>query len=166
MAHGPIAFLVCIRNTDAEGVEKNHWNSEICKDCFISEGIEYDGGDINEIYPDILAQWRQEVLAITDDIVAAKENGELTGPPGVSPTIQITDIQAGRRVSITDAEGTKTFDVMDTIVDGTDAVNELLNRFVYISDIWPTTEPTLYFDTNTNDTEDGAFDYNIGAYMS
>ena len=166
MTHGPIAFLVCIRNTDAEGVEKNHWNSEICKDCFISEGIEYDGGDINEIYPDILAQWRQEVLAITDDIVAAKENGELTGPPGVSPTIQITDIQAGHRVSITDAEGTKTFDVMDTIVDGTDAVNELLNRFVYISDIWPTTEPTLYFDTNTNDTEDGAFDYNIGAYMS
>ena len=36
MAAGQIAFLVCIKKTDAEGVEKNHWNSEICKDCFMS----------------------------------------------------------------------------------------------------------------------------------
>ena len=131
MAAGQIAFLVCIKKTDAEGVEKNHWNSEICKDCYISPGIEYGDGDINEIYPDILAQWRQEVLAITDDIVAARENGEFQGEPGVSPTIQVSDIEGGHRVTITDVNGTKSFDVKDTIVDGTEAVNALLNQFVY-----------------------------------
>ena len=131
MAAGQIAFLVCIKKTDAEGVEKNHWNSEICKDCYISPGMEYGDGDINEIYPDILAQWRQEVLAITDDIVAARENGEFQGEPGVSPTIQVSDIEGGHRVTITDVNGTKSFDVKDTIVDGTEAVKALLDKFVY-----------------------------------
>ena len=169
MAHGPIAFLVCVKNIDADGVEKNHWNSEICKDCFISAGMEYDGVDINEIYPDIIEQWRQEVLAITDDIVAARENGEFKGDkgePGISPTIQITDIQAGHRVSITDAEGTKTFDVMDTIVDGTDAVNELLNRFTYIGAEVPTQiDHTLWFDTDTTDIHKDDYDSNLGCYL-
>ena len=35
------------------------------------------------------------------------------GDDGVSPTISVTDITGGHRVSITDAEGTETFDVMD-----------------------------------------------------
>ena len=165
MAHGPIAFLVCIRNTDTEGVEKNHWNSEICKDCFISAGIEYDGGDINEIYPDVLAQWRQEVLAITDDIVAAKENGELTGPPGVSPTIQISDINGGHRVTITDIDGTKSFDVMDTIIESSNAVNELLDRFVYIGNASGHNGATLWFDTDVSDLNEGSFDENTGCYL-
>lgn len=166
MAHGPIAFLVCVKNIDADGIEKNHWNSEVCKDCFISAGIEYDGIDINEIYPDIIEQWRQEVLAITDDIVAARENGEFQGEPGVSPTIQVTDIQAGHRVTITDVEGTKTFDVMDTIVDGTDAVNELLNRFTYIGTDSPTQiDHTLLFDTDTTDIHEEDYDNVLGCYL-
>lgn len=35
------------------------------------------------------------------------------GKDGVSPTVSITTITGGHRVSITDATGTKTFDVMD-----------------------------------------------------
>lgn len=35
------------------------------------------------------------------------------GGAGVSPTVGITDIDGGHRVTITDAEGEKTFDVMD-----------------------------------------------------
>lgn len=197
-AAGPIAFLVCVRNADAEGFEKNHWNSEICTSCYISNGLEYDGEVIDNIMsPDLIEQWRKKVNEITDDLATRRDNGEfngatftpqvddrgyiswsndknlanppavnIRGPKGISPKITVTDIQAGHRVSITDAEGTKTFDVMDTIVDGTNAVNELLNRFVYISDIWPTTEPTLWFYTNVSDTEDSAFDNNVGAYMS
>lgn len=36
-----------------------------------------------------------------------------TGNDGVSPSITVTPIAGGHRVSITDADGTKTFDVMD-----------------------------------------------------
>lgn len=169
MANGPIAFLVCIRNTGEDGIEKNHWNSEICKDCYISAGMEYDGSNINEIYPDIIEQWRREVLAITDDIVAARENGEFKGEqgdPGVSPTIQVTDMQGGHRITITDINGTKSFDVMDTIIENTDALNEVLSRFAYISSIAPTTEPALWFYTDVHDAESGGFDENVGVYLS
>ena len=38
--NGPIVFLVCIKKTDEDGEETNHWNSEICKDMYISEGME------------------------------------------------------------------------------------------------------------------------------
>ena len=37
---GNLAFLVCIRKTDDEGNEANHWNSELCTNCYISEGLE------------------------------------------------------------------------------------------------------------------------------
>ena len=35
------------------------------------------------------------------------------GEPGVSPVVSVSDITGGHRVTITDAEGTHTFDVMD-----------------------------------------------------
>lgn len=165
MAYGPIAFLVCVRNTDSDGIEKNHWNSEICEDCYISAGIEYDGGDINEIYPDIVEQWRREVLAITDDIVSARENGEFKGDPGVSPSIQIIDINGGHRVTITDADGTKSFNVMDTIIESSDAVNELLNRFIHIGTLDTMAGATLVFDTDVSSTNEGAYDHNYGCYI-
>lgn len=163
MAAGQIAFLVCIKKTDAEGVEKNHWNSEICKDCYVSPGMEYGDGDINEIYPDILAQWRQEVLAITDDIVAARENGEFQGEPGVSPTIQVSDIEGGHRVTITDVNGTKSFDVKDTIVDGTEAVNALLNQFVYKDKVFNATssDGVTYTITDDDFTESYGTNYMV-----
>lgn len=37
---GAIAFLVCAKNVDSEGNEVNHWNSEICKDLYVSAGME------------------------------------------------------------------------------------------------------------------------------
>ena len=40
-------------------------------------------------------------------------NGTLQGPAGVSPTVAVTDITGGHRVTITDAAGSSSFDVMD-----------------------------------------------------
>jgi hypothetical protein len=37
---GTIAFLVCVKKTDMDGNEQNHWNSELCKECTVSEGME------------------------------------------------------------------------------------------------------------------------------
>lgn len=39
---GELSFLVCIRRMEADGSEKNHWNSELCEDMYISEGLECD----------------------------------------------------------------------------------------------------------------------------
>lgn len=73
---------------------------------------------------------------IEDALTQAKESGEFDGEPGppgepgapgdpgndgFSPTVEVTKIAGGHRVTITDTEGTKTFDVMDgtgAYVDG------------------------------------------------
>lgn len=52
---GFIAFLVCVKNTDSNGVLRNHWNSELCKDMYVSEGLELPD-DFVQSNPDILTQ--------------------------------------------------------------------------------------------------------------
>ena len=37
---GVVNFLVCVKNTDQEGNEVNHWNSELCQEAYISKGME------------------------------------------------------------------------------------------------------------------------------
>lgn len=48
--------------------------------------------------------------------------GSGTGQDGYSPTVTVTNITGGHRVSITDVNGTKTFDVMDG-TNGTNGTN-------------------------------------------
>lgn len=53
---------------------------------------------------------------IEDGIVElenAMENGDFDGSDGVSPSIEVSDITGGHRISITDLSGTKTVDVMN-----------------------------------------------------
>lgn len=52
-AKGNIIFLVCIKSVDADGNENEHWNSELCTDAYISEGLETMETVISK-YPDII----------------------------------------------------------------------------------------------------------------
>ena len=181
---GKIVFLVCIRKTDENGNEVNHWNSELCKDCYISEGLEVDGEELKELYPDIIDQWHNEVLGVIgemntfkEELIGMRDSGEFDGATftpsvsntgdlswtndqgrenpetvnirGQSPTIEVTDIQGGHRVTITDVNGTRSFDVLDTIIDKTEATVQMLNKFIYIGSAAPTSYPVLWFDTNS-----------------
>ena len=179
---GPIAFLVCVRNADAEGFEKNHWNSEICTSCYISKGLEYDGEVIDNIMsPDLIEQWRKKVNEITDDLATRRDNGEfngatftpqvdargyiswsndknldnppavnIRGPKGISPKITVTDIQGGHRIQIDAENYSGHFDVMDTYINNSDAVTELLNRFITVSSVKPTVGPGIWFDPSNH----------------
>lgn len=57
---GTITFLVCIRKTDEEGNEVNHWNSELNREMAVSEGLECDA-IIEEVYPDIITQLLEKI---------------------------------------------------------------------------------------------------------
>ena len=52
-------------------------------------------------------------------------------------------------VTITDVNGTSSFDVMDTIIDKTEAAIQMLNNFVYIGSTEPTSTPVIWFNTGT-----------------
>lgn len=75
-------------------------------------------------------------------IVTKLNNGEFNGKDGadgkdgVSPTIKITDITGGHRVSITDAVGTKSFDVMD----GDSPIASTITNIKVFASAWQGTE--------------------------
>lgn len=267
---GKIVFLVCVKKTDADGNESNHWNSELCKDCYVSEGLEPNAEELKEAYPDIIEQWHQELLdradagdfngvtftpSISDDgvlswtnngglenpkslkinsitftpsvssdgvlswtndggkenpasvkisgitytptvssdgILSWTNNGGKTNPSpikvngvtftpsissdgvlswtndggkenpsdltirnGVSPTIEVSDIQGGHRVTIKSWSGnyesgslvTQTFDVKDASIDTSETVTTMLNNLIYVGETEPTSTPVLWLDT-------------------
>lgn len=172
---GKLVFLVCVKSIDADGNEKNHWNSELCKDCYVSDGLEPDGETIKELYADIIEQWRQIIVdtvkmrdsggfdgatftpSVNSDSVLSWTNNKgkpnppavnIRGKQGVSPTIQVTNIQGGHRITVTDIDGTKSFDVPNGSVEVTDAVVDLMNKVIYVGSDEPISSPVLWFDTN------------------
>lgn len=64
---GQIAFLVCIKKTgeneDGEPIEINHWNSELCTDCYVSEGMECDI-TLDMEYADIVTQLIERMTVV------------------------------------------------------------------------------------------------------
>lgn len=52
-AKGTVSFLVCIMETDDDGNETRHWNSELNQQCTISPGLECDEIALVQ-YPDII----------------------------------------------------------------------------------------------------------------
>ena len=98
MAKGQISFLVCIKKADEDGNEENHWNSELCQDMYVSEGLEA-GDAIVESYPDIIQQLddrnRAAVKEVMDELLANRDAGLF------NPTVEATRIAGGYILSIT-----------------------------------------------------------------
>lgn len=146
---GELKFLVCIRKSDANGDEENHWNSELNSEMYISEGLEADE-TMFEPYPDIISQWEGEVQRVKDILLEARDNGDFDGATftpsvdvdgnlswtnnrnlenpatvnikGYSPVILVRDIEGGHQLVITDNRQSQTVDVMDG-TDGTDGIS-------------------------------------------
>lgn len=55
MVKGNLKFLVCVKKVNADGNEENHWNSELCTQMTISEGLEC-AETFDEDYPDLYTQ--------------------------------------------------------------------------------------------------------------
>lgn len=146
---GELKFLVCIKKGDAEGYEVNHWNSELNNEMYISEGLEVEPS-IFDPYPDIIGQWEDEVNAVKQILLDARDSGELDGATftpsvdadgnlswtndkgranpatvnvkGYSPRIIVKEITGGKQFVITDYSGSQTVDVLNG-KDGKDGTN-------------------------------------------
>lgn len=141
---GELKFLVCIKKGDAEGYEVNHWNSELNNEMYISEGLEVEPS-IFDPYPDIIGQWEDEVNAVKQILLDARDSGEFDGATftpsvdtdgnlswtndkgrdnpatvnikGYSPAILVREIEGGRELIITDSRQSQTVKILDG-VDG------------------------------------------------
>lgn len=129
MVKGNLTFLVCIVRVDANGNELIHWNSELNKDLYVSEGLEVSEV-IAALYPDILEQWYAE-------LTAEKNSGKFDG---ISPKIEVEMIANGHVVTITDRDGTKQFTVLNgysptiEVTETTEAMLSPLAHTVTITD--------------------------------
>lgn len=93
---GTIVFLVCVKKTNEEGNEVNHWNSELCKTLYVSEGLEC-GEPIAEIYPDVITSLLERMSAVEGSvalpIVSDADNGKfLRVVDGVWAASSLTDV--------------------------------------------------------------------------
>lgn len=146
---GELKFLVCIKKGDAEGYEVNHWNSELNAEMYISEGLEVEPS-IFDPYPDIIAQWEDEVQRVKDILLEARDSGEFDGATftpsvdadgnlswtndkgrtnpdtvnikGYSPSILVREIEGGKELIITDKKQSQTVKILNG-TDGKDGTN-------------------------------------------
>ena len=79
MIKGQLSFLVCAKTVDSDGVDILHWNSELCQDLYISEGMECEAAIAGQ-NPSII----QELLIRMDDVesgllprVTKEDNGKI-----------------------------------------------------------------------------------------
>lgn len=95
-------------------------NGVVCKSCIAKLVVERSITASGEA-PDPVEDWLTAAntalnaipQTIDDALAEAKASGEFDGDDGFSPVVSVTEITDGHRVSVTDAEGTETFDVMN-----------------------------------------------------
>ena len=120
--NGKITFLVCATKTDADGNLENHWNSELNKDMYVSEGM-----DCNEVfkqeYPDVYAQ----ILMRLDDVegffetaVTREEFNQSSNTKADKTTV---DTELGKKANKTDVEN-----ALGTKANKTDVDNALSTK--------------------------------------
>lgn len=113
-----------------ERVAKTHiWKTIVSKSISESENPPepWQGwvDQVLEAAAEVEATAREIPTLIDEALREAKDSGEFDGQDGedgFSPLIGITDIPGGHRITITDAAGTHTADIMDG-VDGTDGTD-------------------------------------------
>lgn len=89
------------------------WNTAIHSGIYVSKGI-YNSDIVAEQYIDTIKAWENRLAVVENSI----------GSSGISPTIKVTAITGGNKVEITDANGTKIFNVMHG-TNGKDGANGL-----------------------------------------
>ena len=97
MADGNIMVLVCVKKTNDDGEEVNHWNSEINNDLYVSEGLECV--EILEIYPDVITQLLLRIESVEADVTSTTV---LTSPNGTKFHLSVADDGTLSTVAVVD----------------------------------------------------------------
>jgi hypothetical protein len=97
---GTVEIQVCIMKTDAEGNEERHWNSEICRDAYISKGKEIPEEHPALDYPDEVTQLMNRMTAVEKINVQAQEMQQI-----LSDTQEIAAVAEETKNQALDASG-------------------------------------------------------------
>ena len=77
---GAITILVCIKETDEEGNEIRHWNSERNSELTVSAGMEC-AEKVADEHPDIITQLMSRMAALEEELQTANQTVYVVGEP-------------------------------------------------------------------------------------
>lgn len=87
---GNISFLICIKKTDDEGLETNHWNSELNQEMGVSQGLECEES-IFEQYPDLITQLLLKMDDLGQLLVVSDDGNGNVNIEGLNTTLNIAN---------------------------------------------------------------------------
>ena len=141
---GTISFLVCIKRVDSDGNEERHWNSELCQDLYVSEGMECQESILYR-YPDIITQLltRMDIAegnvspeSILDRINEAFDTNDTVNQTIKDKTVDYLESEITSKdliVELPVGKWTKQYDneyTQTVVIDGVDAsINPIVSLF-------------------------------------
>ena len=108
---GSLNFSLRFSCLSDDGVVDYVWNTAIHTGISVLKGI-YNSDTVAEQYTETIKSWENRLLAVENSI----------GNGGISPIVTVKKITNGNRVVIVDANGTKSFDVLNG-TNGTNGTN-------------------------------------------
>ena len=73
--NGTLSFLICAKKTNSDGINENHWNTELNQEMTISKGLNCTESIIKR-YPDLIAQILTRLDDVEVEVNAAKEEAK------------------------------------------------------------------------------------------
>lgn len=156
---GSLSYIIMFACVE-DGETTYRWHTAINASIIIAKGMNNEEAITAPLeFPDILQQWKEELFTKDWAYESAKSHGfegtaeewlaSLHGADGYSPAVLVREVEGGHRITITDANGAKSFDVMNGTNEISEAVLDYMSTYVYIGEIEPTSGPTLWFDTSS-----------------
>ena len=128
-----LIFLVCAKSVDAEGNEDVHWNSHLCKDLEVQEGLEASDSIVNK-YPDVI----ESILSKLGKQIEFRNSGTAiqyrnAGENIWTDLVQLEDIKGDAAV------------IIESNFKGSDTTANIIAKAGETGDKWYSTDEGVYY---------------------
>ena len=135
---GGLLFLVCAKSVDSDGNEDVHWNSHLCKDLEVQEGLESSAA-IVEKYPDVIEQ----ILSKLGKQIEFRNSGKAIQYRNAGENIWVDLVQ------LEDIKGDAAV-IIESNFRGSDTTANIMGRTGEAGDKWYSTDEGVYYMLSTS----------------
>ena len=132
-----LIFIACAKSVDAEGNEELHWNSRLCTDLEVQEGLEASAA-IVEKYPDVIEQ----ILSKLGKQIEFRNSGKAIQYRNAGENIWVDLVQ------LEDIKGDAAV-IVESNFKGSDTTENILTKTGETGDKWYSTDEGVYYMINS-----------------